>query len=237
MDQPEIYLGAHFGKMILDGAEVWYMSTEKYVRAAVENFEQNLAKSNQRLPTQCKTPIRSGHWSETDTLPVIKYEGLTQYHDMVGVIRWTFELGWVDIILKAALMSMYLALPHWIHLEQVFHVFGYLKENSKKIFALIPSIQQLMSIVLLPTIGMNSTRVAKKAIPADAPIPKGNVVSTHCFVDADHAGDRYTRRSQTGVLIFMNKAPKIWYSKQHKTIETRNLSSEFIALNTATELV
>ena len=80
-------------------------------------------------------------------------------------------------------------------------------------------------------------RDSKETVPADAPIPKGNVVSTHCFVDADHAGDRYTRRSQTGVLIFMNKAPKIWYSKQHKTIETRNLSSEFIALNTATELV
>ena len=47
--------------MIVDGAEVWYMSVEKYVRAAVENVEQNLERSNQRLPTRCKTHIMYGY--------------------------------------------------------------------------------------------------------------------------------------------------------------------------------
>ena len=61
MDQPEIYLGDQVWNMIVDGAEVWYMSTEKYVRAAVENVEQNLEKYNQRLPTRCKTPNMSDY--------------------------------------------------------------------------------------------------------------------------------------------------------------------------------
>ena len=43
--------------------------------------------------------------------------------------------------------------------------------------------------------------------------PRGNLVSTHCFVDADHAGNRVTRRSQTGILIFINRAAAFWYSK------------------------
>ena len=61
-------------------------------------------------------------------------------------------------------------------------------------------------------------RDANKAIPEVAPNPKRNVVSTYCFVDEDHAGDRATRRSQTGVLIFINKAPIQWYSKLQNTV-------------------
>ena len=63
------------------------------------------------------------------------------------------------------------------------------------------------------------------------------MVSTHCFMDADHSGDRDTRRSQNGVLIFVNKAPILYYSKQHNTDEKSTFSSEFVALKTLTELV
>ena len=43
-------------------------------------------------------------------------------------------------------------------------------------------------------------------------IGKYDVVIT-CFVDANHAGNVVNRRSQTGILIFLNKAPLYWYSK------------------------
>ena len=80
-------------------------------------------------------------------------------------------------------------------------------------------------------------RDANEAIPEVAPNTKRNVVSTYCFVDEDHAGDRATRRLQTGVLIFLNKAPIIWNSKRQKNVKTSTFSSDFIALKTATELV
>ena len=56
MEHPKIYLGDQFGNMIVYGAEFWYVSAEKYVKAAVENVEQNIEKSNQRLPNSCKKP-------------------------------------------------------------------------------------------------------------------------------------------------------------------------------------
>ena len=56
------------------------------------------------------------------------------------------------------------------------------------------------------------------------------------FVDADHAGNRVTQRSHTGVIIFVNMAPVIWYSKRQNTVETSTFGSEFIALCIATEL-
>jgi hypothetical protein len=62
-------------------------------------------------------------------------------------------------------------------------------------------------------------------------------VSTHCFVDADHAGNLITRRSQTGILLFVNRAPIIWYSKRQNTVETSTFGSEFVALRIAVELI
>ena len=80
-------------------------------------------------------------------------------------------------------------------------------------------------------------RDAKEDIPHDAPEPLGNSVQINCFVDASHANDLITRRSQTGVLIFCNMAPIIWYSKRQSTVESSTFGSEFVALRIATELI
>ena len=54
---------------------------------------------------------------------------------------------------------------------------------------------------------------SKEAIPEDALTPRGDVDSTHCFVDTKDAGDRDTWISQTRVLIVVTKAPILWYSQ------------------------
>ena len=45
------------------------------------------------------------------------------------------------------------------------------------------------------------------------------------------------RRSQTGILIFLNKAPIVWYSKRQNTVESSTFGSKFIALKTETEMI
>ena len=47
-------------------------------------------------------------------------------------------------------------------------------------------------------------------MPGDALEPRGNGVSTHCFVNADHVGNLVNHRSQTGILILVNRAPIIF---------------------------
>ena len=69
------------------------------------------------------------------------------------------------------------------------------------------------------------------------PKPHGNSVSTHCFVDANHAGNKVTRRSQTGLLIFVNKALIIAFSKRQTTVETSVFSTKFTASKNAAKLV
>ena len=65
--------------------------------------------------------------------------------------------------------------------------------------------------------------------------PQGHAVSTHCFIDADHASNTATGRSQTGILISLNKAPIVWYSKRQNTVETSTFGSKFIAMRMAVE--
>ena len=58
IDEPEDYLGATLEKMILlDGSECWSMSSAKYVKSAVQNVEETLAKSEKRLTGRCVAPL------------------------------------------------------------------------------------------------------------------------------------------------------------------------------------
>ena len=72
--------------------------------------------------------------------------------------------------------------------------------------------------------------------PHNMPEPLGEKVDVNIFVDADHAGNRVTRRSHTGIIIYCNMAPIIWYSKKQNTVESSTYGSEFLALKIATEL-
>ncbi len=55
-----------------------------------------------------------------------------------------------------------------------------------------------------------------KAIPRDMPELWGKDRDIHMMCNSDHAGDKRTRRSCTGFLIFCNMAVIDWVSKKNK---------------------
>ena len=65
----------------------------------------------------------------------------------------------------------------------------------------------------------------------------GRSVHTTCFVDGNHASNVVTRRSHTGVLIYVTNTPTIWLSKKQNTIESSIFSSEFVAMRIARDLI
>ena len=69
------------------------------------------------------------------------------------------------------------------------------------------------------------------------PKPKGRSVKIVAFADASHASNKVTRRSHTGYIIFLNRAPIIWYSKRQNMVESSTFSSEFIAMKTCMESI
>ena len=133
------------------------------------------------------------------------------------------------------MMSTHLAMPRQGHLEQVHHIFGYLKDQPKRKLFFDPQHPELDERSFTTYNWYDFYRDTKEPVPGDMPTPRGQVVSTHCFVDSDHAANTVTRHSQTGLLLFGNRAPVTWFSKRQNTVGTSTFSSEFIAMKTAVE--
>ena len=74
---------------------------------------------------------------------------------------------------------------------------------------------------------------AREELPMKMPEP----VHALAYVDANHAGNMKTRRSHSGILIYINQAPIVWYSKRQNTVEASSFGSEYIALRIFTEMV
>jgi hypothetical protein len=70
----------------------------------------------------------------------------------------------------------------------------------------------------------------EEAIPVDMPKTLGKEVDIRMMCDSDHAGDKRTRRSYTGFLIFCNMALIDWVSKKQATSETSDFGAEFVAM-------
>jgi hypothetical protein len=70
----------------------------------------------------------------------------------------------------------------------------------------------------------------KETVPSDAPVPRGKEVDLRFFVDSDHAGEKFTRRSRTGFVIYLNMAPLVWFSKLQPTVDSSVFGAEFFAM-------
>jgi hypothetical protein len=238
IEPPDVYLGATLAKMTLDGGETcWTMSPEQYVKAAVTNVEEDLANQNRRLPPKCVTPFSSGYAPWMEVSPELKADGVQRFQELIGQLRWAVEIGRVDILLETSLLSSYLAMPRVGHLEQAFHIFGYLKTHPKRKLAFDPAHPDIKEDRFQRCDWTEFYRDAEEAIPGNMPKPRGNLMTTHCFVDANHAGDTETRRSQTGILLFCNSAPTIWFSKRQNSVEASTFGSEFTAMKNAVEMI
>jgi hypothetical protein len=130
--EPDVYLGVTIAKMSLDNGEMcWTMSPEQYIKAAVTNVEEDLAKHGKILPSKHLTPFSCNYAPWLEETPELKAGGVQRFQELIGQLRWAVEIGRVDILLET-LLSSYLGMPQVGHLEQAFHIFGYLKTHPKR---------------------------------------------------------------------------------------------------------
>jgi hypothetical protein len=135
------------------------------------------------------------------------------------------------------MLLSFLACPHEGHLENALHVMGYLrlKHNSQLIFNLTyPDTDQTAFSSFEWTEFYDNV---EEAIPPGMPPPLGKDVDLCMMVDSDHVGEKRTRRSHTGFIIFCNLAPIILLSKQQGTIETSVFGAEFVAMKHRTKML
>ena len=251
---PKVYLGANMQKLPSNTAnkDCWGASSEQYVASAVKTVKARLKQDGFTYNKKLSDPNYSPQMPfsslkyrpEIDTSSECDDQQAAFFQNLIGVLRWIVELGRIDINFEVAALSSYLVNPRVGHLQQALHIFKYLDTHKENFIAFDPTPVQLEE----PVNKLESPEVlaekmkefypdSEESIPPNAPEPLGKPLQINCFVDADHAGNLATRRSHTGILIFLNMAPTSWYSKRQNTVESSTYSSEFIALKTATEMI
>ncbi len=239
-EKPKRYLGAEVIEWKFpDCANKthWGLSSGQYVKEAIKNVEAMLAKNNLKLPSRCSTPLPSAYRPELDTTPLLADEAINYFQSQISILRWAIELGRIDIYVDVARLSHYLVNPRQGHLQAIYHIYAFLKRHERCTMVFDDNVIQYTSADFPEFDWYDFYGDVQEAIPPNAPEPRGNPMQMTVFVDANHAGNLVTRRSHTGILIYCNQAPIIWYSKAQKTVETSTFGSEFVALRIAVELV
>jgi Reverse transcriptase (RNA-dependent DNA polymerase) len=238
MGDPDIYLGCKMSQHILpNGVKAWLQSPSKYIQEAVRNAEVYFTKEfGMPFRRKVRSPFTSDYRPELDGSEELNTDMSSRYQSDIGILRWIVEIGRIDIITEVSLLASHLALPRMGHLMQVWHIYAFLKNRHNGCIIFDPT---------YPTIKESDFNAGgswrdaygdiTEPLPPDAPQPRGKEAVIRVFVDADHAGEKLTRRSRTGFLIYLNMAPIIWYSKRQGTVETSVFGSEFVAMKNATE--
>jgi len=243
--EPNIYLGTNICKRSLDGeGNFWAMGSQKYVDAAVNTVEKQMKEDGVMFTSKARQPFSTlAYRPELDDSILCESDQIRYFQNLIGMLRWAIEIGRVDIQFEVSCLSRYLMQPRMGHVQQALNVFNYLKHHNRS-FILYDTRKIEINWTTNNIEGSPWERAsamkelytdAVEDLPSNAPEPRGKSVQINCFVDADHAGDKITRRSQTGILIYLNQTPIIWFSKKQNTVESSTFGSEFVALRIATE--
>ena len=249
---PNMYLGANVRKWKVQdesGTDVptIAMGSHGYIKEAVRIIEERMVEHQLNYPSKkAKTPFTSATYRpELDETEFCNPELITLYQNITGILRWICELGRMDILLESSLLAQYMVNPRIGHLTQSLNLMHYLKLHDRSWIVFDPSkfdiewepfgeeMHPRERAKLLAKIYPDSN----SGDPPGMPEPRGASIQITAFVDADHAGNRVTRRSHTGIIVFGNMAPLRWYSKRQNNVESSTFGSEFVALKTAVEII
>lgn len=244
--EPTRYLGANIKKFVVDGVVRYGQTCEDYVNAAVENIEKMLIGDGREKglsyygKKNANRPFPASYRPECDTSPELNNEMASRYLQLIGILRWAVELGRIDIYTEVSVLSQHQCLPREGHLDALYRCFWYLKKAKPSRVIFDPTMIEIDERIFHDSKyeeWKDFYDYAEEPIPPMMPEPRGLPMRTVCFVDADHAANKVTRRSHSGIIIYLQNTPVIWFSKRQNTVETSSFGSEFVALRIATELI
>ena len=231
---PSYYLGNDYNYSEQEGA--WVLSCATYVKECLRKIEADLGDSNSLY--RHRTPLPQESHPELDSSELLDATGVQKYQALIGMAQWACVIGRLDIGFAVSSLSRFSAAPRQGHLELAYYLFGYLKQypNRRIVLDSRPLLidDELLTDSFHPDF-LEDYPDAKEDIAQDFPASYGTELHTTVFFDADHAHDTVTRRSISGLLVFVGSTPVIWSSKRQGCIATSTYCAEFVAMRSAVE--
>ena len=184
-------------------------------------------------------PMSESYHPELDESPFVNQEMASKYRSMIGSLNWAITLGRFDVQYATSTMARYSMAPREGHVEAVMKILGYLKKPAR----LNPQILVNPSKPNHEKYPFQDHEIWQEfypglieELPHDMPILRGGFVWITIWVDADHAHDKITRKSVTGIFALVNGLPYKTISKRQSTVESSTYGSELVASRIAVEL-
>ena len=235
---PKIYLGAKISKVQLPNGVVAYaMSMSQYVKEAVRNVESHLMKRNLSLLKKASTPMTANYSPEVDGSPELNEEDAAYYQSLIGTLRSIVEMGRMDISMEVSALSSFVIMPREGHMQQVLHIFAYLKIHHSARLVFDPSYPEIDHESFGKRDWSSMYGTEKEPVPGNAPKSLGCEFIIRAYMDASFVECKLTRRSRTGFVVFLNRAPVFYFSKKQRSCETSTFGSEFVAMKQCCEYI
>ena len=222
-------------KWLKEGAKTAF-SARTYVEQCMGKLQAMMGKQF----AEWKTPMAESTHPELDDSPLLNERDHSKFRSLVGCANWLVTLKRFDIAFAVNAYSRFSMAPRMGHLDGMIRVFGYLKKFNKGTIIIDPKYPDHNQFDVADYDQWKEFYPdVEELLPAkkDCPTPRGPKVRITVYKDADHAHDLVTRRSVSGVLLFLNNTPVKWVSKRQKTVETSTYGSELVAGKVATELI
>ena len=229
---PDYYLGNDFRQ---DSKGRWCFGCKRYIKEALVRIELMFGTI-----TKSTVPMASGDHPEMDESEPLDDEKHRKFQMLIGILNWIVTIGRLDVAFATMSLSRFSACPRMGHLDRALKVFGYLKKRPNRricVDSRDPRFQGFESELEkdFSKSLCEDYPEASEEIDAKLPTPKISEISITAFVDSDHAHDKVTRRSVTGMMIFLGRTPIFFSSKRQGAIETSTYGAEFCAMRTAVE--
>jgi hypothetical protein len=236
---PQYYLGGDVEEL----DESWHQqgiytafSAETYIKNCVPRMERMCAREFKGR----SIPMDTEYHPEVDESALCDPETLSKYRSLIGCANWIITLGRFDIAYAVSSLSRYQLAAREGHFQALMRLFGYLKKYQKGRLIIDVNPKPPIRDIAKFSDGHSWTEFyedCEEAIPYDMPLSDGKEVTLTCFVDADHARDKVSCRSVTGILLLLNNTPIYWVSRRQKTVETSTYGSEMVAARTAVDIL
>mmetsp|Transcript_25131 Transcript_25131/g.35992 ORF Transcript_25131/g.35992 Transcript_25131/m.35992 type:complete len:151 (-) Transcript_25131:753-1205(-) len=108
---------------------MWSMSAHDYLEKAIPVVEERFGclKQNNKITT----PLPCHYHPELDTSNFLSDEYIEMYKSYIGIIRWSVEIGRINLVHACSLMSRFINAPREDQLTKVLGIFSYIKKHQQ----------------------------------------------------------------------------------------------------------